>query len=123
LLESSSMFDSENRNPEKFYHGFVLGLIVSLNESHIVKSNHESGYGKYDVMLIPKDKSKLGLILEFKVAEGKLSLEKEAETALKQIEERNYETEMKQNGIDNILKLGLAFRGKEVCVLEQKNNQ
>jgi len=119
LLESSSVFDVKGKNPEKFYHGFVLGMIVSLKETHIIKSNRESGYGRYDVMIIPKDKSKLGLILEFKVAKNKLSLEKEAKNALDQIEERKYEAEMKQLGINNILKLGLAFRGKKVFIMQQ----
>jgi len=122
LLESASVFDVKDKYPERFYHGFVMGLIVSLRESHLIKSNRESGLGRYDVMMIPKDRSQLGIILEFKVARNnEVDLEESAKEALHQIEERQYEAELKQNGIDRILKLGLAFRGKEVSIQEEKN--
>jgi hypothetical protein len=114
LKESSSFFDVKGQHPEKFYHGFVLGLIVSLADTHTVQSNKESGDGRYDVMLIPKDTKQLGLILEFKVAEEGEALDVAAEQALKQINECNYETELQQKNIQKILKVGLAFRGKEV---------
>ncbi|MDF3055109.1 MAG: putative AAA-ATPase [Gammaproteobacteria bacterium] len=114
LKESSSFFDVGGKNPEKFYHGFVLGLIVSLADTHTVQSNKESGYGRYDVMIIPKDIQKLGLILEFKVAKKGVTLKQTAQEALAQIEARDYETELRQRGIQNILKIGLAFRKKEV---------
>ena len=104
----------KGQHPEKFYHGFVLGLIVSLADTHTVQSNKESGDGRYDVMLIPKDTTQLGLILEFKVAEEGDTLSEVAEQALKQIDERNYETELRQKAIQKILKIGLAFRGKSV---------
>jgi hypothetical protein len=114
LKESSSFFDVKGQHPEKFYHGFVLGLIVSLADTHTVQSNKESGDGRYDVMLIPKDTTQLGLILEFKVAEEGDTLREVAEQALKQISECGYETELRQKNIQNILKIGLAFKGKEV---------
>ena len=114
LKESSSFFDVKGQHPEKFYHGFVLGLIVSLADTHTVQSNKESGDGRYDVMLIPKDTTQLGLILEFKVVEEGDILIEVAEQALKQIDERNYETELRQKAIQKILKIGLAFRGKSV---------
>ncbi|MCK4609052.1 MAG: AAA family ATPase, partial [Gammaproteobacteria bacterium] len=117
LLETISYFDTTKMHPEKFYHGLVLGMVVSLSNTHIIKSNHESGFGRYDVMIIPKDKSKLGLIIEFKTANKEDNLENAAKTAMKQIEERQYETELKQHGINNILKLAMAFKGKEVCIL------
>lgn len=114
LQESSSFFDTKGKNPEKFYHGFVLGLIVSLADTHTIQSNKESGNGRYDVMIIPKDIQQLGLILEFKVAEENDTPLETAKKALVQIEARNYETELRQKGIQNILKVGLGFRGKEV---------
>lgn len=96
LAQSASYFDLKGEEPEKFYHGFVMGLIVSLSDTHLVKSNKESGDGRYDVLLIPKDPHKLGLVLEFKVAENDDSLEKTAEQALAQINQRNYATELQQ---------------------------
>lgn len=114
LLESASYFDVKGTEPEKFYHGFVMGLIVSLSDTHIIQSNKESGYGRYDVIIIPKDTSKLGLILEFKVARPNKTLIETAEEALAQLHERRYETVLQQNGITNIMQIGLAFRGKDV---------
>jgi hypothetical protein len=114
LKESSSFFDAGGENPEKFYHGFVLGLIVGLADTHIVQSNKESGYGRYDVMIIPKDIQQLGLVLEFKVAKEGMTLTQTAEEALAQIEARDYETELRQKGIEHVLKIGLGFRGKNV---------
>ncbi|MDF3054592.1 MAG: putative AAA-ATPase [Gammaproteobacteria bacterium] len=116
LKESTSCFDVKGHYPEKFYHGFVLGLIVGLSETHIVESNKESGEGRYDVSITPKDLTKLGLIIEFKVAEENVILEKSAEQALAQINARDYETALRQKGVQRILKLGLAFRDKEVSM-------
>ena len=65
-LKSFSYFDISGQEPESFYHAFVLGMLVSLSTTHQVKSNRESGYGRYDVMIIPHDKNKLGIIIEFK---------------------------------------------------------
>jgi hypothetical protein len=115
LLESASQFDVKGKHPEKFYHGFVLGLIAGLEKTHVVRSNRESGYGRYDVMIIPKDKSQRGIILEFKSADETEDLATVAEEALKQLQERGYETELRQEGITIILKLGLAFHGKDVA--------
>lgn len=122
LLESASFFDVQGRHPEKFYHGFVLGLIVGLKNTHEVRSNRESGYGMYDVMLIPKDLTKLGLILEFKtVSDSRQDLTKTAEQALAQIKARDYATELRRCGIQKILSVGLAFYGKQVVVLAAAN--
>lgn len=117
LEESASHFDTKGKHPEKFYHGFVLGLIASLEKTHVVKSNRESGYGRYDVMIIPKDKTQNGVILEFKNASSEQNLNQAAEEALQQINDKNYEAELRQMGIKSILKLGLAFHGKKVCVI------
>jgi len=116
LETSLSYLDAGRKKPERFYHGFVLGLLVSLKESYEVRSNRESGFGVYDVMMIPKDKNKLGIIMEFKVADSKKLLLKEAEAALEQINSRSYETELRARGISKILKLGIVFFGKKVLV-------
>ncbi len=118
LIQTLSIFDTSGREPEKFYHGFVLGMMVTLSETHEIKSNYESGYGRYDVMLIPKDREQLGIILEFKtVREKKTPLKKAAQDALQQIVQRQYAAQLHQHGIHNILQMGLAFRGKQVFVL------
>ena len=122
----SSFDSSKNANdflaPEKFYHGFVLGLLVELRERYSVKSNRESGIGRYDVMLIPKDKMKdRAFIIEFKVVNrnrGEKSLEDALKNALKQIEENRYEQDLTDMNVpkENIVKYGFAFEGKRVLI-------
>lgn len=124
LIETFSVFDAKGDNPEKFYHGFVLGLISSTMQTHNVKSNRESGYGRYDVMITPKDSMQLnalGLILEFKIADENEDLKESAKEALQQVEKRNYEAEVRQLGINNIIKIGLAFFGKKVEVVYESS--
>ncbi len=91
-------------------------MIVSLSDKYEVKSNKESGYGRYDVMLIPKDTSKLGIIMEFKKIDDFMSksIEKGIEEALNQIEENKYEAEIRERNISNILKLAIVFKGKKM---------
>ena len=112
--------NSEEAEPERFYHGFVLGLMAELSGEYVVTSNRESGFGRYDVMLEPCDKSKKAYILEFKVHKSKRekSMEETVENALKQIEEKQYEMDLIARGIpkENIYKYGFAFRGKEVLI-------
>ena len=115
LLQTASVFDVTGHEPEKFYHGLVLGMIVGLSETHEVHSNRESGYGRYDVLLIPKDPQQWGIILEFKVA-TESDLNVSAQDALAQIQRRDYATSLRQKGLENILQMGLAFKGKEVAV-------
>ena len=109
--------DSE---PERFYHGFVLGLLVDLDDRYIITSNRESGFGRYDVMLEPKEKKNPAFILEFKAinVRREKSLEDTLEAALRQIEEKKYETELISRGIpvENIRKYGFAFEGKQVLI-------
>jgi len=120
LLKVFSYFDASEQHPEKFYHGFVLGLMVSLQATHRVQSNRESGFGRYDVMLVPHDKNQLGIVIEFKVARGKQTLEESAEEALFQINHRGYAAQLGSEGIQHILKLGIAFSGKQVAVVSEK---
>ena len=95
-------------------------MIVSLNNEYEVKSNKESGYGRYDVMLIPRDSSKLGIIIEFKKIDDfmKKSIETGIQEALKQIEENKYEAELIDRGVGDILKLAIVFKGKKVKIVE-----
>ncbi|HZK85475.1 MAG TPA: AAA family ATPase, partial [Desulfosporosinus sp.] len=118
VMASLSYFDTGRQEPEQFYHAFVLGILVGLRPEYEVKSNRESGYGRYDVMIIPRDLNQAGIIIEFKKVdadEGE-DLEKAAERALQQIEAKEYQQELHDRGIHKIIKLGIVFRGKEVLV-------
>ncbi|MCP5102079.1 MAG: AAA family ATPase, partial [bacterium] len=105
-------------DPEKVYHAFVMGLLLWLSPGCQVKSNRESGYGRYDIMIIPGDTSKLGYIIEFKKVRKNETVESAVESALNQIDERKYETELVQRGIKRYKKLAIVFKGKEVTIRE-----
>ena len=128
-LSTFSYFDvgtqpSERTQPERFFHGFVLGLLVELRDIYEIKSNRESGYGRYDVMLVPKsgDRKYNAIILEFKVFDSydESTLEDTAQSALRQIEEKNYDAELIARGIEKerIRHYGFAFEGKKVLIAE-----
>lgn len=128
-LSTFSYFDvgtqpSERTQPERFFHGFVLGLLVELRDIYEIKSNRESGYGRYDVLLVPKsdDRKYNAIILEFKVFDSydESTLEDTAQSALRQIEEKNYDAELIARGIekDRIRHYGFAFEGKKVLIAE-----
>ena len=114
---------SGKAEPERFYHGFVLGLIVDLADRYHITSNRESGFGRYDVMLEPKKKSDPAFIFEFKVYNPfrESSLEAAADNALKQINTRQYDAALRAKGIgaERIRHLGFAFEGKKVLIKER----
>ncbi len=115
LLKSVSYNDAKKGN-EAFYHGFILGISLYLEGEYIVKSNIESGLGRYDVSIEPKNKNKRGYILEFKSTDNVDKLEEVSKGALKQIEEGKYFSSLKQEDTKEILYLGIAFCGKQIKV-------
>lgn len=121
VLNSMSAFDIPDTEPERSYHLFVLGLLVTISDYYEVSSNRESGYGRYDIMLIPKDITKPGFVIEFKkvTAFQQETLETAAQKALEQIEEKKYAHELKKRGIKTVLALGIAFKGKQVLLKAQ----
>ena len=116
VKEMFSFMDVGESTAENFYHAFVLGMLVGLKDSYYVNSNRESGMGRYDIMLEPKDKTANSFIIEFKVARapGKEGLQKAVEEAIKQIEDKKYEVSLSERGFTNITKIVFAFSGKDV---------
>ena len=116
VREMFSFMDVGENTAENFYHAFVLGMLVGLRDTYYVNSNRESGYGRYDIMLEPKDKTANSFIMEFKVLENKeeKTIEDTIENAKKQIEEKKYEENLQERGFENITKMVFAFKGKEV---------
>ena len=115
VKEMFSYMDVGENTAENFYHAFVLGMLVGLKDSYYVNSNRESGMGRYDIMLEPEDKTKNSFIIEFKVADDmeENTIEDVIENAKKQIEERDYESNLRERGFENITKMVFAFKGKE----------
>jgi hypothetical protein len=125
VITHMSYFDITGQTPERVYHAYVLGMLVGLSATHEVKSNRESGLGRYDVCIIPQDKSKAGTIIEFKAfnPESNKNLEEAANDALAQIEENQYETELCSRGIQTIIKYAIIFEGKKVLIVSKSAQQ
>lgn len=122
-LECFSSFDTGKfPQPERFYHGFVLGLMASLQDRYLITSNRESGFGRYDVMLEPRTGEYDGILMEFKICDPQeeAGLPETVKAALTQIEEKQYDTVLIQKNIprDHIRKYGVAFSGKKVLIGE-----
>jgi len=118
VLNSFSFFDTAVDQAEQVYHSFILGLLLNLENRYYLKSNRESGYGRYDIMLIPKAKKDKAIIIEFKKAlEFKdESLEKAADSGLKQIEEKNYRAELNEKENDGVIEIAVAFSGTKLLL-------
>ena len=118
VKEMFSYMDVGENTAENFYHAFVLGMLVGLKDTYYVNSNRESGYGRYDIMLEPKDKNGNSFIMEFKVLDDmeEKTIEDTIKNAKKQIEEKGYESNLREKGYTNITKMVYAFKGKEVKI-------
>ncbi len=119
MKRSVSFYDS---SAEGFYHGLILGMVALMDNQYKVRSNRESGDGRYDISLIPRTSQYPGIIMELKAGRSldELALDRLAKEALHQIGERKYEAEMKEEGISDILKLGITFSGKNVRIRTEK---
>ena len=115
MINMLSHFDLD-KEMEKIYQVFMIGLVGFLMGKYEIISNDESGYGRYDLAMIPIKSNEKAYLMEFKISKTKKGMEERAQKALKQIDEKKYDTKLKARGIKNILKIGVAFYGKEVKV-------
>ena len=115
MINMLSFFDLD-KEMEKIYQVFMIGLVGFLMGKYEIISNDESGYGRYDLAIIPIKSNEKAYLMEFKISKTKKGMEEKAQKALKQIDEKKYDTKLKARGIKNILKIGIAFHGKEVKV-------
>lgn len=114
LMQAGSYFDFDKSDAERVFHVFVLGLVVGLKDEYVIESNREVGLGRVDVIMIPKDKKRKGIIMEFKVSKDAEGILVQAEEGLKQIKERRYMEVFKGHGVGVVLAVGLGFFGKLV---------
>lgn len=125
MLQTFSVHDVKGKNPEKFFHGFMLGLIAGIDQNHYkLDSNKESGLGRYDIIITPKDPRKLGIILEIKNTDKTTSdaLKKVSDEAIEQINKKKYNVVFQQDSIQNCLKVGIAFNGKDLAITHRKES-
>jgi Predicted AAA-ATPase/PD-(D/E)XK nuclease superfamily len=116
LIRHVSVHDVAETQAEAFYHAFVLGLLVTMEKTHRVRSNREDGLGRADVLIVPKTPGQPGVVLEFKKQTGKGSLARHAAAALRQISAKGYGAELEAAGATPIQKMGISFAGKEIVV-------
>lgn len=114
LMESGSYFDFNRRTSEQVFQVFMLGLVVGLKQDYIIQANRESGRGRLDVIFIPRNKNLKGIVLEFKTCEEPELMQARAVEALQQIKDKQYIQSLKQDGVRNVLIVGMAFCGKQV---------
>lgn len=118
MLNFLSYYDTKIQKKKNLL--YIYRFIICLQDKYYVHSNRESGLGRYDIVLEPKDiKRRTAYIMEFKVAKVIEELESKAKEAIKQIEEKKYDTELKSRGIENIIKLGIAFCGKKIKIISK----
>jgi hypothetical protein len=118
VLKVTSFYDTADNRAEHFYHAFLLGLLARLDSAYIIRSNGESGYGRYDICLIPKDASRKGIVMEIKAVRphrGETLAGRLAE-AREQLVAKKYDTELLAHGVADILRLAIAVEGKAVVV-------
>ena len=116
MSESLSYFNlpKGTKEVERVYQAFILGLLSNLQNTHAITSEKESGYGRYDIAIVPNDKSQRAIIMELKKTRPIETSEQALDLALKQIDDRNYETAVRQLGCQNIMKIAITFDGKRV---------
>ena len=117
IEETLSMHDVTKKSQESFYHGLMLAFVSGLKNTHIISSNRESGLGRYDIAIIPKDPNKIGIIMEFKAVSSESKLLVSANSALKQIKKSKYVVELTSRGIKNICAMGIGFSKKNIKIV------
>lgn len=120
IMQSGSYFDFSRNTEEQIFHVFVLGLVVGLRDHYVIHSNEESGLGRCDVMFMPKERMRKGILLEFKTSEREELLVEKAKEALKQVKEKGYMEGFKQQGVEKVLAIGVGFCGKKVEVVHEE---
>ncbi len=114
-----SYHDKAKNVQESFIHGLMLGIVAGLKDNYQIKSNRESGLGRYDVALFPKDQNNIGLVMEFKAGDvADNQVEQLAMAALQQLEQQSYDRGLKDAGVENIISLGIGFTKNKVRVLQ-----
>ena len=116
---------SAETTPERFYHGFVLGLLVREQDRYTIRSNRESGIGRYDICMYSEKKDLPGIVIEFKVQDsdaGEKDLSDTADSAIRQITEKDYAADLRSTGVTKILEYGFAFAGKKVLIKKAAEN-
>lgn len=119
IMQTGSYFEFNSRTSEQIFHVFILGLVVGLRDRYYIRSNQESGLGRFDVIFIPKDKQEKGILLEFKTSPSSDLLLTKAHEALEQIKNRQYIETFKQYNISSVLAIGLAFYGKQLELVSE----
>lgn len=117
IVEIASYHDTSKTKQEVFYQDLMLGILSGLKDNYEIRSNRESGYGRYDLLIIPKDTNKLGIVMEFKAIDDESHLVEAAKEALSQIQKSKYITELNTRGINNVCSMGIAFSGKVIKVV------